>query len=400
MAAAFKAFVLEDLAPRPLTGLPHEIAEDMETSDVSIFAVRVQTNELKSRMEMTAIVNRRRMRHAHMVNINRQIMLEGMRADFNHVDALSSKVMEIVSTAKEITGKTAAGCDFTGALNPEYRWIKTSGIISRDKWGNLPGGEIFTSPGEVNGVYVVDGVVGDYLCDKYGDLERQPLTIRMQNNRITEVFSENKALEQDFWSYTHTDENSDRVGEFAIGTNIELTERDRPDPAGREISRHPHRLWQSLRRAHRSQVVLRYAHRRGWPQVRYLGRRTADHGEGPLPDRGLTMIPALREAFNRNFRPETYQQFLKNLEASAGTPIAFRVSETPCFFPKALLDQMAEYGRDLVLQLVNNPEYHRASDVTVPPQYNVANESPRPMFLQVDFGLVRERGGRARAQAG
>jgi aminopeptidase len=45
----------------------------------------------------------------------------------------------------------------------------------------------------------------------------------MQKNRITEVFSENKALEQDFWSYTHTDENSDRVGEFAIGTNIELT---------------------------------------------------------------------------------------------------------------------------------------------------------------------------------
>jgi hypothetical protein len=105
------------------------------------------------------------------------------------------------------------------------------------------------------------------------------------------------------------------------------------------------------------------------------------------------MIPALREAFNHKFRPESYQQFLKDLEASAGTPIAFRVSETPCFFPKALLDQMAEYGRDLVLQLVGNPEYRRASDVTVPPQYNVANESPRPLFLQVDFGLVRNAEG-------
>src|SRR5580704_398387 len=105
------------------------------------------------------------------------------------------------------------------------------------------------------------------------------------------------------------------------------------------------------------------------------------------------MIPALREAFNRNFLPEKYQQFLKSLEASAGTPIAFRVSETPCFFPKSLLDQMVEYGRDLVLQLVNDPEYLRASDVTVPPLYNVANESPRPMFLQVDFGLVRNAEG-------
>ena len=105
------------------------------------------------------------------------------------------------------------------------------------------------------------------------------------------------------------------------------------------------------------------------------------------------MIPALREAFNRNFLPETYHQLLKKLSASAGAPIAFRVSETPCFLPKALLDQMAEYGRDLVLQLVNNPEYRRASDITVPPQYNVPNESPRPMFLQVDFGLVRNSNG-------
>ena len=167
LGAPFKAFVLEDLAPRPLTDLPPEIADDMETSDVSIFAVRVQRNELKSRMEMTDIVNRRRMRHAHMVNINRQIMLEGMRADFNKVDALSRKVTEIVSKAKEIRATNPAGSDFTAKLNPNYRWVKTSGIISRDKWGNLPGGEIFTTPGEVNGVCVVDGVVGDYLCEKY-----------------------------------------------------------------------------------------------------------------------------------------------------------------------------------------------------------------------------------------
>jgi leucyl aminopeptidase (aminopeptidase T) len=107
-------------------------------------------------------------------------------------------------------------------LNHNYKWIKTSGIISPDKWGNLPGGEIFTTPGEVNGTYVVDGVVGDYLCEKYPDLRRQPLTIHIKGNRITEVHSDNKVLEKEFWAYTHTDENSDLVGEFAIGTNLEL----------------------------------------------------------------------------------------------------------------------------------------------------------------------------------
>jgi len=222
VGSPFKAFVLEDLAPRPLTDLPQEIADDMESSEVSVFAVHAQRNELKSRMQMTDIVNRRRMRHAHMVNINHQIMLEGMRADFNKVDALSKKVIEIVSQAKEIRAKNPAGSDFAATLNPNYRWVKTSGIISPDKWGNLPGGEVFTAPGEVNGTYVVDGVVGDYLCEKFPDMARQPLTIRIKGNRITEAFSDNKVLEEDFWAYTHTDENSDQVGEFAIGTNLEL----------------------------------------------------------------------------------------------------------------------------------------------------------------------------------
>jgi len=222
VGSPFKGFVLEEIADRPLTALPREIADDMETSQVSIFAVRVQQNELKSRMEMTDIVNRRRMRHAHMVNITREIMLEGMRADYNRVDALSKKMLDIVTQAKQVRAKNPAGSDLTADLSPDYRWIKTSGIISPDKWGNLPGGEIFTTPGEVNGTYVVDGVVGDYLCEKYPDLQRQPLTIHMKGNRITEVHSENKALEQEFWDYTHTDENSDLVGEFAIGTNLEL----------------------------------------------------------------------------------------------------------------------------------------------------------------------------------
>jgi aminopeptidase len=187
---------------------------------VSIFAVQVQRNELKSRMQMTEVVNRRRMRHAHMVNITPQIMCEGMRADYDRVDRLSQKVIEKARKARWIRATTAAGTDIRAEMNPEYKWLKTSGIISRDKWGNLPGGEIFTTPGEVNGVFVVDGVVGDYLCAQFGLLEHTPLTLEIRGNRIVGCSSENKKLCEEFQAYTHTDENSDRVGEFAIGTNI------------------------------------------------------------------------------------------------------------------------------------------------------------------------------------
>jgi aminopeptidase len=222
VGSPYRVWVLEDLAERPLTDLPAEIVADLETSQVSIFAVQAQRNELRSRMQMTDVVNRKKIRHAHMVNINRQIMLEGMRADFQKVDRLSAKVVAMVRKASQIRAKTAAGTDLTADLNPNYHWLKTSGIISPEKWGNLPGGEIFTTPGEVNGTFVVDGVVGDYLCAKFGSLRENPLTIRMTKNRLAEAHSENRELEDDFWKYTHTDENSDRVGEFAIGTNIDL----------------------------------------------------------------------------------------------------------------------------------------------------------------------------------
>jgi len=194
----------------------------MESSQVSIYAVVAQQNELRTRMQMTDVVNRRRMRHAHMVNIEKRIMLEGMRADFERVDELSLRVWEIATAASQVRARTAAGTDITAGLNKNYKWVKTSGIISPNKWGNLPGGEVFTTPGEVNGTFVIDGVVGDYLCAKYGDLRDTPLTIRVERSRLVEARSDNRELQQEFWQYTHTDENSNRVGEFAIGTNIGL----------------------------------------------------------------------------------------------------------------------------------------------------------------------------------
>lgn len=216
----FDGFVLEELALRPLTDMPPAVLADMETSDVSIFAVKAQSNELRTRMQMTDVVNRRRMRHAHMVNIDKRIMMEGMRADFNEVDRISTVVWQMASKAREIRATNPGGTDIVGRFSPTLKWLKTSGIISPNKWGNLPGGETFTSPERVDGMFVIDGVVGDYLCEKYGDLRDTPLTIRVQDSRLIEARCANRSLESEFWQYCHTDENSDRVGEFAIGTNI------------------------------------------------------------------------------------------------------------------------------------------------------------------------------------
>jgi hypothetical protein len=105
------------------------------------------------------------------------------------------------------------------------------------------------------------------------------------------------------------------------------------------------------------------------------------------------MIPALRQQFNANFTPEKYQTLLKVMEERCGAPVPFQMSETPCFFPKPLLDQMAQYGKELIQQL-GGLEYRKASFEAIPPDFNVPREAPHPMFIQVDFGLVRDAAGK------
>jgi hypothetical protein len=105
------------------------------------------------------------------------------------------------------------------------------------------------------------------------------------------------------------------------------------------------------------------------------------------------MIPFLRKAFNDGFTPEKYQAFLKRMDDVCGTHVQFRLSETPCFFPKPLIDRMAADGAELIRQLVDNPAYLAKSDEAVPAEFKVPNEPRHPMFVQVDFGLVRDARG-------
>src|SRR5437867_1636800 len=44
LGAHFRTFVLEALAPRPLTDMPAAVLEDLESSGVSIYAVQAQAN--------------------------------------------------------------------------------------------------------------------------------------------------------------------------------------------------------------------------------------------------------------------------------------------------------------------------------------------------------------------
>lgn len=105
------------------------------------------------------------------------------------------------------------------------------------------------------------------------------------------------------------------------------------------------------------------------------------------------MIPTLRQKFNASFTPQKYHAFLDGLRGECGVPIKFRNCETPCFYPRRLLEQMAAYGAELVQQLIGNPEYLAASARAIPAEFNTPRQTSHPEFIQADFGLVRNATG-------
>jgi hypothetical protein len=105
------------------------------------------------------------------------------------------------------------------------------------------------------------------------------------------------------------------------------------------------------------------------------------------------MVPERRRAFNARFTEDRYQAYCAALERQCGTPIEFRLSETPCFLPERLIDGLVDVSDALLHQLLDNPEYRRAADAVVPAEFRVPNGEPDPTFVQVDFGLIETGAG-------
>ncbi|MBM3739893.1 MAG: circularly permuted type 2 ATP-grasp protein [Acidobacteria bacterium] len=104
------------------------------------------------------------------------------------------------------------------------------------------------------------------------------------------------------------------------------------------------------------------------------------------------MIASLRNRFNGLWNPAGYSRFLATIERECGMPVPFRLNETPFFLPRELAGRLAAAGTELIRQL-STPAYRAAADRSVPDRYHAPGEPPNPLFLQVDFGLLRESDG-------
>jgi leucyl aminopeptidase (aminopeptidase T) len=220
-------FVMEDFGSRPIP-FPEPMKEALQAADVSIYAAQGAKGELATfRAPMLRTIDANpKLRHAHMIGITEPIMADGMCSDYQEIQRVSRLVYERVKDAREIRVVSDRGTDFTARLSPALHWTVSDGDIEPGHWKNLPDGEVFTSPATIEGTVMIDGCLGDFFAERYGSLEDCPIEVEVRDGRAVRdsLRCVDETLRREFDSYLfETDDNSSRVGEFAIGTNTGLT---------------------------------------------------------------------------------------------------------------------------------------------------------------------------------
>lgn len=223
--ASVRAWTMEDHLARPATSFPRALADEIRRfgPTVSYFIGVGMKGELAFRQPMREfLVEDLRCRHGHMIGIDDVVMADGMAADYDEIYRVTRRVHQVVQSASKITVRTALGTDLEARFSPSLRWICCDGRYwEQGKWGNLPEGETFTCPLSVDGTIAAEEL-GDWFAGKYGRLST-PVHIAVKEGRAIAVATDDAVLGREFREYLAQDANSDRVGEFAIGTNTGLT---------------------------------------------------------------------------------------------------------------------------------------------------------------------------------
>jgi len=218
-----KLLVLEDYVERPATHLPNEILTLIPWANVTYYAAESKPGELAVRGPFIQAAVKYA-RHGHMPSVTRELMETGMCADYHRISELTKKVENSVKTGRNARVTTKTGTQLEVEFNPAWRWKACDGLYpNKGMWGNLPEGEVFTAAYKANGRMVIDEL-GDWFSPKYGVLSDTPVSLQVKDSRVdlSSISCKNEQLREEFVQYLRTDPNSNRLGEFAIGTNIFL----------------------------------------------------------------------------------------------------------------------------------------------------------------------------------
>jgi len=146
------------------------------------------------------------------------VFTTGLDADYEAIRQHCEDVLEQVAGADEIRVTTPAGTDIT--FEPGDReWNEDTGIVHEaGGFSNLPAGEVFVSPEDANGTYVVDGTMMPH-----GRLDGEELRFEVEDGFVTGV-SDDEIRGQVETASEAVGRDAYNLAELGIGTNVAVTE--------------------------------------------------------------------------------------------------------------------------------------------------------------------------------
>ena len=103
------------------------------------------------------------------------------------------------------------------------------------------------------------------------------------------------------------------------------------------------------------------------------------------------MIKKYRDLFNSEFTQEKYAEVHRLLKERSGFEVGFRLSESPIFLAKSFQQKLVDASKSIIEQIKKmSPEELSAA---VPENCKVPNDTEKPHFLAIDFGICKNDSG-------
>ena len=108
------------------------------------------------------------------------------------------------------------------------------------------------------------------------------------------------------------------------------------------------------------------------------------------------MISKYRKQFNQEFSQEKYAQLKEYLKQKSGLEPAFRISESPLFLTKDFETKLTGASNSIINQIKNlSPDVLQRA---VPDNCRVPNDTDKPHFFTIDFGICKNKNGEIEPQ--
>lgn len=215
---------LDRFGARPLVKLPGELQARLAEASASVFVATCVARELELRQALLRLVPKHGLRHGHLPGISELAFQQGMRVDYARVARAGEQLLQLLRGVRKLECTAPHGTEIEVALPEHPQWSAQLGELQPGRWGNLPAGCLYTTPLDVNGIFVANASLGTELGRSRQARHEQPVSLCLRAGKVVRVECADQGLRAQLEALFAHGPNSDRVGLVALGVNAGLVE--------------------------------------------------------------------------------------------------------------------------------------------------------------------------------